>query len=156
MKPVRFLAAAAALALLGSPAQACLAGWRLISFAPGSASLDRIARSMLDNEVADFRYRPVLVSRVVTGHADRVGSAAANRRLSRRRAEAVRDYLAARGIPYASMTIVAVGESRPMVDTADGVPEALNRFVMVEEVPTRAEMERRIAEREARGDTSVC
>jgi len=156
MNWVRFLFPAAALALPLSPADACISDWRLVFFASGSAELDARARSILDNGVEMFRLRPLVMMRRITAGADRLGSASANLRLSRRRAEAVRDYLAARGVPYGSMTIVALGETRLMVETADGVAEAQNRYVILEEVLTRAEFDRRAAEREARGDTMVC
>jgi outer membrane protein OmpA-like peptidoglycan-associated protein/opacity protein-like surface antigen len=68
---------------------------------------------------------------VLAGHADRSGSAGYNVGLSQRRANAVRDYLAANGIGAGSVTTQAFGESRPAVETADGVREPQNRRVEI-------------------------
>ena len=67
----------------------------------------------------------------IDGHSDRSGASAANLASSRRRAEFVRDYLAARGIPGGAMTIRAYGESWPIIATEDGVREVQNRRVEI-------------------------
>jgi outer membrane protein OmpA-like peptidoglycan-associated protein len=51
--------------------------------------------------------------------------------LSQRRADSVRSYLAGRGIPDGSIATEAFGESRPLVETADGVREPQNRRVEI-------------------------
>jgi outer membrane protein OmpA-like peptidoglycan-associated protein len=68
---------------------------------------------------------------VLAGHADRSGSATYNVGLSQRRANNTRDYLASRGVSAGSMTTQAFGESRPAVETADGVREPDNRRVEI-------------------------
>lgn len=66
-------------------------------------------------------------------HADRSGPNDFNLKLSRRRAEAVLNRMAAAGIPQERLRIVeAVGETRPMVPTADGVKEQANRVVEID------------------------
>jgi outer membrane protein OmpA-like peptidoglycan-associated protein len=50
----------------------------------------------------------------LVGHADRLGNADYNLRLSRQRAETVKEYLGARGIA-APMVARGVGASRPLV-----------------------------------------
>jgi len=66
-------------------------------------------------------------------HADRSGPDDFNLKLSRRRAEAVLNRMAAAGIPQERLRIVeAVGESRPMIKTADGVKEQANRVVEID------------------------
>ncbi|HWH16856.1 MAG TPA: OmpA family protein, partial [Allosphingosinicella sp.] len=62
---------------------------------------------------------------------DRSGSASYNVGLSQRRADAVRSYLAGRGVPNGAMATEAFGESRPLVETADGVREPQNRRVEI-------------------------
>lgn len=66
---------------------------------------------------------------IVDGHTDSVGTDAYNERLSKRRADAVRDYLVKHGIPAAHVRTEGFGESRPVAsnDTADG--RAQNRRV---------------------------
>jgi outer membrane protein OmpA-like peptidoglycan-associated protein len=68
---------------------------------------------------------------VITGHTDRVGTVEANDRLSLTRAEAVRDILAAAGVPRSAMTVAGRGEREPVVPTADEVAEARNRRVEI-------------------------
>jgi outer membrane protein OmpA-like peptidoglycan-associated protein len=88
------------------------------------------AAAILDN--AAEQYRTCGSARVViAGHADRSGSADYNVGLSQRRADNVRSYLGGRGIPDSAMTTEAFGESRPLVETADGVREPQNRRVEV-------------------------
>jgi len=68
---------------------------------------------------------------MIAGHTDRSGSDQYNMGLSQRRADAVRAYLAGHGIPDGVMTTQAFGESRPLVETADGVREPQNRRVEI-------------------------
>jgi len=68
---------------------------------------------------------------VLAGHADRSGTEEYNMRLSQRRSDAVKAYMAGKGVPEASMTTEAFGESRPLVETADGVREPQNRRVEI-------------------------
>ena len=68
----------------------------------------------------------------VTGHADRSGSNAYNMGLSQRRADAIAEMLAARGIPRSSIRTGAEGEENPRVPTEDGVRELQNRRVEIQ------------------------
>ncbi len=67
----------------------------------------------------------------LAGHADKSGKDDYNVRLSQRRADAVKAYLATKGVPDTSIVTEAFGESRPLVDTADGVREPQNRRVEI-------------------------
>jgi OOP family OmpA-OmpF porin len=51
---------------------------------------------------------------LVTGHADRIGSQAYNQKLSERRANAVRDYLVANGVPKAKIETLGMGKTQPL------------------------------------------
>ena len=53
---------------------------------------------------------------LVTGHTDRIGSDAYNQKLSERRANAVKKYLASHGINDVRMKSIGKGESEPVVD----------------------------------------
>jgi outer membrane protein OmpA-like peptidoglycan-associated protein len=68
---------------------------------------------------------------MLAGHADRSGSAQYNVGLSQRRADAVRSYIAARGVPDTRISTEAFGETMPRVPTADGVRELQNRRVEI-------------------------
>jgi OOP family OmpA-OmpF porin len=88
------------------------------------------AAAILDNAAAGYQ-QVGSASVVLAGHADRSGSDEYNVGLSQRRANNVRAYLAGRGVPDAAITSEAYGESRPLVDTADGVREPQNRRVEI-------------------------
>ena len=51
----------------------------------------------------------------ITGHTDRIGPREHNMGLSKRRAEAVRDYLEAKGLSTGNMEIAGVGPAEPVV-----------------------------------------
>jgi OOP family OmpA-OmpF porin len=67
----------------------------------------------------------------VAGATDRSGDDQYNMGLSFRRAQTVRDFLIARGVPANLITIQAYGENRLLAETADGVREPQNRHVVV-------------------------
>lgn len=76
--------------------------------------------------------RTVELTRIdVTGHADRAGGARYNQRLSRRRANAVKQRLMANGVAEKDIIIYARGEEDPLVPTRDGVREPRNRRVEI-------------------------
>ena len=68
-------------------------------------NLDRLAAALANPRLADA---PVTVE----GHTDATGGDEYNRRLSRRRAAAVVDYLAQRGVAGSRLTAVGFGEAR--------------------------------------------
>ena len=84
--------------------------------------LDRIAALLKQNPKVQV---------FVDGHTDTMGPAAYNRKLSERRARAVADYLAARGVDPARMTVRAFGETKLAVPTPDETPEPRNRRVEI-------------------------
>jgi outer membrane protein OmpA-like peptidoglycan-associated protein len=67
----------------------------------------------------------------LAGHADKSGKDEYNVKLSQRRADAVKAYLAGKGVPADAIGTEAFGEGRPLVDTADGVREPQNRRVEI-------------------------
>jgi outer membrane protein OmpA-like peptidoglycan-associated protein/opacity protein-like surface antigen len=88
------------------------------------------ATAILDNAAA--AYASTGQAQVqLAGHADRSGPDDYNIGLSQRRAANVRAYLTGRGIPDGVITSEAFGESRPLVETADGVREPQNRRVEI-------------------------
>jgi OmpA-OmpF porin, OOP family len=68
---------------------------------------------------------------VVDGFTDTSGTPAYNDRLSARRAATVKSALVQAGIPEASITTSAKGETALAKPTADGVREPLNRRAVV-------------------------
>ncbi|WP_437380210.1 OmpA family protein [Inquilinus limosus] len=73
----------------------------------------------------------------VTGHTDRSGSVQYNQALSVRRGESIRRELVADGVADSLIAVKGVGESDPLVPTADGVREPQNRRVEIVLLPTR-------------------
>ncbi|WP_052119995.1 OmpA family protein [Inquilinus limosus] len=67
----------------------------------------------------------------VTGHTDRSGSVQYNQALSVRRGETIRRELVADGVADSLIAVKGVGESDPLVSTADGVREPQNRRVEI-------------------------
>ncbi len=67
----------------------------------------------------------------VAGHADRSGTVQYNQALSRRRAETVAAELIRLGVSREEITITALGESQPLVATADDAREPQNRRVEI-------------------------
>jgi len=59
------------------------------------------------------------------GHADRLGSETYNQKLSERRADAVRDYLVAKGVPREKIETLGVGEKQPVVQCDQKALKAL-------------------------------
>ena len=112
----------------------CTVGPFIVFFDWDKADITPAAAGILDN--AAEAYRTTGQAQVVlSGHADRSGSDQYNVGLSQRRAENVRQYLAGRGIPEGAMRTEAFGESRPLVETADGVREPQNRRVEIQMGP---------------------
>ena len=110
------LLAAASVPAMVQPAaaQECVAGPFMVFFDWDDDSLTPQAAAILDNAAEAYQ---------ACGQAQ-VG-------LSQREAANVRSYLAGRGIPDGVMTTEAFGESRPLVETVDGVREPQNRRVEI-------------------------
>lgn len=101
---------------------------RDITFEFNSARLTTNAQRLMENVVAFLR-ADANVNITISGHTDNVGSDAYNLRLSRARANEVRDYLIGFGINASRLTALGFGESRPVAsnDTVEG--RDLNRRV---------------------------
>ena len=102
-----------------------------LHFERGSAHLSRPDRLVLDNWVTIAAGRTYPTRFQLIGQTDRVGSRAANQRLSYRRADAVRRYLVRRGISADLISLTADGEDHGLAETKDGVAEPINRVVQL-------------------------
>lgn len=123
----------AAVAALGAvPAVACDFDPVDIYFAPGRVSLTPDQREELVIQVMMLEGLGPGSRLRLTAYSDRVGSGSDNLALSRRRAQAVRDYLISKGAPADAIDILNRGEARPPVPTLDDRPEPRNRVVKVE------------------------
>jgi len=104
-------------------------GWEpAINFETGIADLDPQAKRLLDKDIAVLKqYRELRVN--VRGYADKVGTEASNRELSKLRADSAVSYLVAGGISRSRIEAVSLGEDGPLVNTKDEQELAANRRV---------------------------
>ncbi len=105
-----------------------------VTFATGSAQLDPRFGPVL-NDVADVlqTYPATYVN--VIGHADSVGAADFNQRLSERRASAVAGDLIARGVMRDRLFVAGMGETQPIASNDNDAGRAANRRVEITIAP---------------------
>jgi len=100
------------------PAVVNLGSTELFEF--NKATLTNEAKSKLDSEVVaklkDFGQIRYII---VNGHADRLGSAQYNQRLSEKRAEAVRAYLVSKGADASQVETLGFGKTTPVKSCPD-------------------------------------
>jgi len=84
-----------------------------VFFQTDSTSLTVEARATLDKQ-AQWLQRYANHTFTIEGHADERGTREYNIALGARRAQAVQDYLASRGIPISRMRTVSYGKERPV------------------------------------------
>ena len=99
-----------------------------VTFRFGSADLDIAAAPILLQVRDAMQADPGLRLRLV-GHTDSVGPAVTNQPLSVRRAEAVRQWLAANGIAPERLASEGKGAAEPIADNASEAGRAMNRRV---------------------------
>jgi outer membrane protein OmpA-like peptidoglycan-associated protein len=101
------------------------------TFRTGSAELDPPALALLAQLRAALEAEPGM-RLSLTGHTDSQGGPAINDPLSRRRAEAVRDWLTANGIAAERLSAAGRGANEPIADNETPAGRALNRRVEAE------------------------
>ncbi|MGF7153688.1 OmpA family protein [Novosphingobium gossypii] len=108
----------------------------VVQFPAKGLAFDTAARTLIDGVLAS----PTLQAGgpiVLRGHSDSRGSDRDNLAASRRRAEAVRDYLVEKGVAPGRITVIAMGEGSPAVPnrkpdgTEDPEGQAKNRRVEI-------------------------
>lgn len=111
---------------VGTPsaqAGSCLGRVRLRgqTFATASATIVPEAQAVLDLIAKAIVGNCGGKKIVIEGHCDVRGDEAYNQTLSEQRAEAVKAYLVAKGVPGDQLSTVGYGESRPLSRTNDAV-----------------------------------
>lgn len=99
-----------------------------VTFASGNAVLTEAAKTVLDKVASQLVGAPD-VNVEVQGHTDNTGSAATNTRISGLRAEAVRAYLASKGVDASRLTAKGYGPSQPVADNGTPAGRQQNRRV---------------------------
>jgi outer membrane protein OmpA-like peptidoglycan-associated protein len=103
---------------------------RALYFEQGQAQLLPEVQASLDTLAQALASRPALRLEV-QGHTDNQGDPAVNQLLSRQRAEAVRQYLAAHGVAPGRLRAVGYGGSRPVADNREPSQRPRNRRVVL-------------------------
>ncbi|MGY0619626.1 OmpA family protein [Lysobacter sp. A378] len=108
-----------------------------ITFGFDSSSLQSQFYPVLNNLAGTLtQYNQTIIE--VAGHTDSKGTDAYNQQLSVRRADAVGDYLMARGVVRDRFIITGAGESRPVASNDTDAGRAQNRRVEITLVPLRS------------------
>lgn len=101
---------------------------RIIEFESGKAALTDSGKAILDQmSVALLKLKDKRVE--VIGHTDNAGSRAGNLSLSQARAEAVKAYIAGRGVKPELIAVSGEGPDRPVADNRTPEGRARNRRI---------------------------
>ena len=99
---------------------------RTVNFDYNSSVLTSEARMTLDANAEYIKQNPNLMIQV-EGHCDERGGVQYNLALGERRANTVRDYLVAMGVPSASLSTISLGKERPLAFGHDEMSWTQNR-----------------------------
>jgi len=99
-----------------------------VYFAYNKAIIQPRSYQLLRDVATVLKDRPTMTVRI-EGHTDSRGSARYNKRLSQRRANAVRDFLIREGIAPSRMVSVGYGEERPIASNRTRAGRSKNRRV---------------------------
>lgn len=108
----------------------CSPGPYIVFFEWDKSDITPQAASLLDNAISQYQ-NCGNTQIMLAGHADKSGSPKYNVGLSQRRADAVKGYFTSHSVPDSVISTEAFGESRPRIETADGVRELENRRVEI-------------------------
>ncbi len=86
-----------------------------VAFAFGSAALSGAGPGAIRDIAGQIKQLSDIEQVMVSGHTDRIGSAASNQDLSQQRAATVRQVLLAEGIPATAIQTQGFGQDRPLV-----------------------------------------
>lgn len=98
------------------------------SFATGSSKLKSSATTVLKDFATKAISANDRISKIlIGGHADSVGKASFNMKLSQKRANSVRNYLVSQGVPASKVVATGYGETQPVASNATKAGRAKNR-----------------------------
>ncbi|MGQ0612745.1 MAG: OmpA/MotB family protein [Planctomycetaceae bacterium] len=110
-----------------------------VTFPSGKADLNPLAEKVLRRVASEILSTRNILALRVEGHTDsdpiRKSGWPSNRELSQARAESVRKYLVAQGVPESLLTTLGHGESQPLVTNDSKANKAKNRRVEIILVP---------------------
>ncbi len=99
-----------------------------VYFANNGTSIGKKALPSLDS-VAAILIKYTSAQLLIEGHTDNVGSAAGNKMLSQKRANAIKAYFVQKGIAESRLRAVGLGLEKPLGNNATALGRALNRRV---------------------------
>ena len=118
--------ASAATAAEKTPAEKLAQVGDTVNFDFDSAELTVSARSTLNRQAAFLSVNPDLMI-VIEGHADERGTREYNLALGERRANSVKEYLAAKGVSSARVKTISYGKERPVALGSNEMSWSQNR-----------------------------
>lgn len=104
-----------------------------IEFDTGKATIRKDSLPRLDS-VIEFMTHKKSARIEIAGHTDNVGSKAANKSLSQKRAEAVRDHLVSKGIDKSRIEAKGYGDERPLAPNDSEENKQKNRRIEATEM----------------------
>ena len=113
-----------------------------VLFETGSAQISSKSHGLLNQVAKVLKENPDLPNIRIAGHTDDVGDAKQNKKLSARRAKAVKKHLVGLGVPASRLEAVGYGESRPRALGKSKKARAKNRrveFVLVRPITISAD-----------------
>jgi len=99
-------------------------------FGAGSANLQAAAQSNLQS-LASSLQQNAATDVIIIGHSDNTGTSQQNMDISMQRAQAVKTYLASKGVETARINTLGKGETEPIADNSTEAGRAQNRRVEV-------------------------
>lgn len=97
----------------------------------GKIDLGSAEKARLDELALYLKADPSVKEVIISSYTDNRGYRAANKQVSQRRAEVVRNYLVSRGVARGRFTIHAYGETNPRASNRTAEGRAMNRLVEV-------------------------
>lgn len=99
-------------------------------FGSGSADLQTAAQNNLQN-LASSLQQNMATNVIIIGHSDNTGTSQQNMDISLKRSQAVKTYLASKGVDVTRITTLGKGETEPIADNSTEEGRAQNRRVEV-------------------------
>ncbi len=99
-------------------------------YASGATRLDAAAQAKLLELVPNIRFNPTK-KLTICGYTDNVGATESNLALSQKRAQVVKEFLVAEGIPASQLVATGKGEARPVASNETTEGRALNRRIEI-------------------------
>jgi outer membrane protein OmpA-like peptidoglycan-associated protein len=102
-----------------------------LQFSTGKAEITKSSYSSLDNIATLLKEHPEWQMKL-SGHTDNEGTPAFNQTLSEKRSEAVKQYLASKGVDNKQITTAGYGQSKPLTTNQTKAEREKNRRVEME------------------------